>query len=584
MFAQAKLNYCCYWCCWCCRCCRWCCWQTSCPETPSERADKSFKEGRYWGLDIFQNTESGKTSSVDCRRDSWRAGLFDAWAAGHDIADPTNPKNPKTTSCSNNAWVHNDDDQVFYVHTEDDCRAAVEQHYMWLAGNSSFGSCWRHDGSSCGANALHADALSSESACTVTGVDTGANVWVADACHTACGETVVANETTCEESENIWTAGHCTTAYGFLLNGIDNQVQCAGRIWVNGSCTHTVSNDDGTSTETTVYTTNETDCRGHKWTRPEWQEESPRIYAYVISLYWSLTTMTTIGYGDYGPATRLEIVFVLFAEIIGLSFFAVLLDQINNLNGVLGKQETESNEIKNEVIGFMKTSQVPAEHIHSTIAFLNFKATSNSGSTIAPGDERFALLSQPLKRRIKIALFKPALINVKMLGWAKDSIDEQIRVEQMFHETDEDDGGTLDVQEIRMLIVDKLGLSMTEEETHNAFREMNSGSSVGDVDLEEFEQWWFMKKFGVPKIQRPPVEFLNELAFILNSKTQAVAPSDIIVDEGNYGDRMYFLLAGTFMVKTKKPGQVRFSDHRYYTKLNFVRCCRSWSQSVQRRS
>merc|ERR1712130_651905 len=42
-------------------------------------------------------------------------------------------------------------------------------------------------------------------------------------------------------------------------------------------------------------------------------------------------TMTTIGYGDRGPSTKAETILCMFCEIIGLSFFALLLTQVNNL-------------------------------------------------------------------------------------------------------------------------------------------------------------------------------------------------------------------------------------------------------------
>lgn len=48
----------------------------------------------------------------------------------------------------------------------------------------------------------------------------------------------------------------------------------------------------------------------------------------IAAFYWSLTTMTTIGYGDRGPGNSPEIVFTLVAEILGLSFFALLLLQV----------------------------------------------------------------------------------------------------------------------------------------------------------------------------------------------------------------------------------------------------------------
>lgn len=283
----------------------------------------------------------------------------------------------------------------------------------------------------------------------------------------------------------------------------------------------------------------------------DWKPMMGRSYAYVMSMYWAITTMTTIGYGDIGPASQPEIIFVIFAEVIGLSFFAVLLDQINKLNDVLGKQAAEANEVKNEVIGFMKSNGAPMELIHSAIAFLNFKANSNAGSTVEDGDDRFAPLSEALKRRIKIALFKPALINVKMLGHAKDSIAEDKRVKELFEETDEDGGGSLDHSEISGLIK-RLGMEMTQEQMEAAFAEMDADGE-GAIEMVEFEQWWFLKKFGVPKIEPPPHGFLEEMAFMMSSRTMAKAPDDHIVEAGQYGQRFYILLAGTVELNGSGP-------------------------------
>ena len=49
--------------------------------------------------------------------------------------------------------------------------------------------------------------------------------------------------------------------------------------------------------------------------------------------------MTTIGYGDRGPKTQSEIVFVMVAEFVGLAFFAILLTQINTVNAVMNEAQ-----------------------------------------------------------------------------------------------------------------------------------------------------------------------------------------------------------------------------------------------------
>lgn len=60
---------------------------------------------------------------------------------------------------------------------------------------------------------------------------------------------------------------------------------------------------------------------------------------HIDALYLSLTTITTIGYGDRGPKTEVELMYTLFAEIFGLAFFALLLTQIDMVNTIRDREK-----------------------------------------------------------------------------------------------------------------------------------------------------------------------------------------------------------------------------------------------------
>ena len=52
---------------------------------------------------------------------------------------------------------------------------------------------------------------------------------------------------------------------------------------------------------------------------------------YLAAAYWSLTAITTIGFGDILPITNAERAVMLLVEVLGVLFFGILLGSITSL-------------------------------------------------------------------------------------------------------------------------------------------------------------------------------------------------------------------------------------------------------------
>jgi voltage-gated potassium channel len=50
---------------------------------------------------------------------------------------------------------------------------------------------------------------------------------------------------------------------------------------------------------------------------------------YISAFYFILTTITTVGYGDISGSTTNEILFSMFVEFVGLTFFSFLTGTIS---------------------------------------------------------------------------------------------------------------------------------------------------------------------------------------------------------------------------------------------------------------
>jgi voltage-gated potassium channel Kch len=52
---------------------------------------------------------------------------------------------------------------------------------------------------------------------------------------------------------------------------------------------------------------------------------------YIVSVYWSLTTVTTVGYGDIYPLSTGDRVVAIFVILIGASMFGYILGQVSTI-------------------------------------------------------------------------------------------------------------------------------------------------------------------------------------------------------------------------------------------------------------
>ena len=128
------------------------------------------------------------------------------------------------------------------------------------------------------------------------------------------------------------------------------------------------------------------------------QCEDP-ISNYQIALMWSLTTLTTVGYGDVCPHEDSpgELVVAIIAMLIGSMFFSVVITNITELTSKFDAAQRNVKERMQEVNAFVRSSHMPPALQRALSGFFSFKM----GSGIVFGDEAMmAKLSPPLRHAV----------------------------------------------------------------------------------------------------------------------------------------------------------------------------------------
>mmetsp|Transcript_26220 Transcript_26220/g.46851 ORF Transcript_26220/g.46851 Transcript_26220/m.46851 type:complete len:560 (-) Transcript_26220:1899-3578(-) len=117
---------------------------------------------------------------------------------------------------------------------------------------------------------------------------------------------------------------------------------------------------------------------------------------YVAALYWSFTTMTTVGYGDIVPITIEEKIFCIFAMLLACGVFAYTLGSVSSLVSRQSQYESNYRSSTTQVIHFMKKFNVPPELQFRVRRYLEYlwEATKENHTE---DFELLDLLSGPLK-------------------------------------------------------------------------------------------------------------------------------------------------------------------------------------------
>jgi len=123
------------------------------------------------------------------------------------------------------------------------------------------------------------------------------------------------------------------------------------------------------------------------------------IPLYIRAFYWTITTLTTIGYGDITPQGAFQTVFVIFIELLGAGMYGMIIGNIANLIANIDIAKSQYKDRLDKINAFLNYRNIPHPLQRKINDYYNYLWESRRGY-----DESAVLQDLPIALKTTVAL------------------------------------------------------------------------------------------------------------------------------------------------------------------------------------
>jgi len=153
------------------------------------------------------------------------------------------------------------------------------------------------------------------------------------------------------------------------------------------------------------------------------EEQGDKARLYLRCLYWAVTTIATIGYGDITPQTNYQTIFAMAIELIGAGLYGYVIGVVASLIANLDVARSQFLEKLEKINTFMRFRKIPNEIQDRIRNYYGYLWDSRRGY-----DESQVLTDLPasLKMQVSLYLNKDIIEKVPIFRGASEDLVQQI--------------------------------------------------------------------------------------------------------------------------------------------------------------
>jgi len=148
-------------------------------------------------------------------------------------------------------------------------------------------------------------------------------------------------------------------------------------------------------------------------------ENSDIVTQYIRSLYWTVTTMTTVGYGDITPHLNYEYVFTIIVMIIGAFMYAFIIGNIASLISTLDIQKANYWSKIDSIKLYLRYRGVPTDLNERVRNYYEYRWANHRG---LEEQKIFNDLPDPLRLEVMMQLTKGLLGKVPLFSYSSENL------------------------------------------------------------------------------------------------------------------------------------------------------------------